>query len=375
MRKIALYIVFVCLAVTASASDLASEQAKLKTLNQEIKNLSEALEYDESKQEQFQVMLRELDIKIGEIAPSLQESNKQIINTQATLHLLKQDQEQAKTDLVEQQVHLRDQIRSAYLTQQSSLIKLMLSQSNPHDFNRLLHYYRYFNLARQAEIEQIEEDLTAIAQREDLIAEKLAELKTLQQDQLGQYQQLQAKQKRREALLTELNSGIQQKGTQISQLKNDAAGLNKIVARLEEKSQHAASQQIAAVKGGLLWPTHGELLYRFGAQRHDDRVRWTGIFIRNTEGEPVKAVHPGQVIYADWLRGYGLLLIVDHGDDYMSLYAYNQSLQKKPGDWVSADETIASVGKSGGMPDPGLYFEIRHAGSPIDPLAWIQQQS
>ncbi len=375
MRKIILNIALTCLVLTAHAEDLTKEQAKLKTLENEIKTLSESLEYDESKQEQFQIMLRELDMKIGEIAPELQEYNKKIRQHQTSLHLLNQDQDNAKEALEQQQSHLREQVKNAYLTQQSSLLKLLLSQSNPHEFNRLLQYYRYFNQARQTEIKKIKDELTTIAEREVLIEGKLAELKLLQQEQLKQYKELQTKQKRRESLLAQLNKDITQKGNRISQLKTDAAGLNKIIARLEKQNTQAASQKIVASKGNLIWPTHGELLYPFGSKRHDDNISWSGIFIRNKEGEPVHAVHSGRVIYADWLRGYGLLLIVDHGDNYMSLYAYNQALQKKVGDLVTANEIIATIGKSGGMPDPGLYFEIRHAGNPIDPMAWIQRQS
>jgi septal ring factor EnvC (AmiA/AmiB activator) len=375
MRKIALLIISLSLATTSFAEDLASEQKKLKNLESQIANLSEERAFEASRVGEFQVMLRELDMKIGELAPQLQDSNKQIIQSQAALHTLKQEQMQSRLDLEKQQVHLTEQLRNTYLTQQSSLLKLMLSQSNPQDFERLLHYYRYFNLARQTEITQLKTELDEIAERELRIAETLDQVKKLQQDQLAQFNELQTKKQRREKLLSDLNKDVAKKDGQIAQLKSDVSGLNKIIDHLEKERDQAATHYITRAKGGLLWPTEGELLHTFGSQRHDDRVRWTGIFIGSEEGKPVKAVHGGRVVYADWLRGYGLLLIVDHGDDIMSLYAYNESLYKQLGDWVSADEAIATVGKSGGMSDPGLYFEIRQAGNPIDPLAWIKRQS
>lgn len=375
MRKL---LVIVCVLITfhAYADDIQKEQKRLKALQAQIADLTKTLSTNASKQSKLEKALKTLDIEISSTSQELQTLHTQMIQSQKALLVLQQQQAEEQAALNAQQDQLTSQIRSAYLAGQNPALKILLSLDNPYTFSRLLGYYSYFNQARQQEIEKLNASLAAIAQREALINETLAELKTLQNQKMSHFASLQKEQDMREQVLKALNDDMDTHGNRITKLKADASSLNKIIDKLQEKQRQQQAQRgnFKNNKGHLAWPTLGKVTHQFGAPRSGDQVRWNGVFIEAQEGEAVRAVHPGKVVFADWLRGYGLLLIVDHGDNFMSLYAYNQNLYKQVGQQVLANEAIATVGKTGGIPNPGLYFEIRQAGNPIDPRQWMQKQ-
>lgn len=359
-----------CLSLNVLAE---TNSQKLRDLNQEISKLDKSIESDEKKQIELELMMRDIDMQINRTSQELQQINNQIIKSQKALLVLNEQQTQAFDDLHAQRDHLEKQIQQAYINGQTPTLKMLLSQDDAKAFSRLMVYYQYIHKAHKESIASLNTQLEAIQAREHLIEEALLQQKDLQQKHLGEYQALRDEQAKRENVLAALNKSITEKGNRVTKLREDAQGLNKIIERLAKQTEKAA--QLTGLDKNLRWPTDGTLRYTFNTPRQDGAVRWQGIFIASEEGKPIKAVRGGKVIFADWLKGYGLLVIVDHGNSYMSLYAYNESLYKKEGDLVLADETIASVGKSGGMSEPGLYFEIRHAGNPIDPLAWLKQQS
>jgi septal ring factor EnvC (AmiA/AmiB activator) len=363
--------------LTLLAADATQEQKRLKAVQQEISALTSAMNTSASKQNELEKTLKKLDLDISKTSQRLKELNAQTLQSQKALALLQEQQQTERLALTKQQTELKSQIRAAYLAGHNPLLKIMLTQDNPHTFSRLLGYYAYFNRARTQEIAQLHASIEAIQAREQRINEAFAEQKTLQAEHLTRFNTLRKEQNMRAEVLQTLNQDIKQKGNKIAKLQSDAKALNKIITKLQTKQTASVVAPIThpvTTQGKLPWPVQGVLANRFGSQRSGSQVLWNGIFIKAAEGSPVKAVRSGKVVFADWLRGYGLLLIVDHGNNTMSLYAYNESIHKNVGDWVLPQETIASVGKSGGMPDSGLYFEIRQAGNPIDPLKWIQKQ-
>jgi murein hydrolase activator len=374
-----IYLMLLILASPAYAASAKDEQSRLKSVEKEIKTLQSSVSTSASKQAELEKTLKKIDLDISKTSRVLQELNAATIKSQKALAVLQRQQNEEQQALAQQQAQLKAQIRAAYLTGHNPLLKVMLSQDNPYTFSRLLGYYAYFNSARKTEIAQLNESLRAIEAREQLINETLAEQKAIQAEHYARFETSRKEQALREEVLQALNKDIASKGNRIAKLQGDAAALNNIIKKLQAKQETLAAapvkkQEVLVTQNNLPWPTQGVLLHRFGSQRSGSKVLWNGIFIKAAEGSPIKAVRSGKVVFADWLRGYGLLLIVDHGNNTMSLYAYNESIAKNVGDWVLANEVIASVGKSGGMPDPGLYFEIRQAGNPIDPLKWIQKQ-
>lgn len=372
-----IYIALLILPISLLAADAGQEQLRLQAVEHEINILKSAMNTSANKQSELEKALKNLDLDINKTSQILKGLGAQNIQSQKALAVLQDKQKADQLALAAQQAELKSQIRAAYLAGHNPLLKVLLTQDNPHTFSRLMGYYAYFNRARKDEITQLHASLQAIQAREKLINETLAKQTSLQAEHLARFETLRKEQGLREQVLQALNQDIKKKGNKIAKLQGDAKTLNNIIEKLQSKQESLASAPINPVttQGSLPWPIEGGMLAnRFGTQRSGNNVLWNGIFIKAAEGTPVKAVRSGKVVFADWLRGYGMLLIVDHGNNTMSLYAYNETILKNVGDWVLAQETIASVGKSGGMPDPGLYFEIRQAGNPIDPLKWIQKQ-
>ncbi|MEX1033351.1 MAG: peptidoglycan DD-metalloendopeptidase family protein [Cellvibrionaceae bacterium] len=175
-------------------------------------------------------------------------------------------------------------------------------------------------------------------------------------------------------MLARLNESIETKDQELQQLARDRQYIEQlmteIVATVGHQNTFNSDAPFAELRGKLPWPAEGQIAHSFGSERVAGKMKWDGVLIRASEGEPVKAIHHGRVVFADYLRGHGLLIIVDHGEGYMSLYAHNQTLKKAVGNWVEAGEVIASVGSSGGQRQAGLYFEIRQHGRPTNPGTW-----
>lgn len=348
-------------------------EKSVEALQHQLKTLNQSLKKDASTQDQLENTLKKIDISIAKTSETLRESNAKIMQTQKTLQALTMEQTNAKNELAIQQSKFLMQIKSNYMAGQAPFLKMLLNQQDPQSFSRMMAYYRYFNAEQHAKVQQLQQQLVAVNSRESEIVSTLQSLKKLQQTQLTQLNAQKDEQAHRNKVLASLNQEIHKKGDQIKVIKADVAKLNSIVASIDKKPSRA-SQSLTEYRNTRGWPVEGKLVHAFGAPSETAAGRNNGVFFTAQEGAPVKAVHGGEVAYADWLRGYGWLMIVDHGNNEMSLYAYNQTLYKAVGDHVQTGELIARVGKSGAKPDPGLYFELRRFGKAIDPLAWIKQQ-
>lgn len=245
---------------------------------------------------------------------------------------------------------------------------------------RVLTYYRYLSEARAAEISRLDASLARLARLEREIDAHTQALAALEGRQREQAKALDAERGERARLLAGLSQETRTRAQALEELRGDQARLERLLGELRAPPMVAPQPiapadrgaRFAALKGRLPLPARGQVVARFGQPKATGQVRWRGIFLAANEGETVLAPARGRVVYADWLRGFGLLLILDHGDGYMTLYAHNQSLARSLGDWVEAGEPLATIGNTGDAPRMGLYFEIRHHGEPSDPLQWCR---
>ncbi|BFM13137.1 hypothetical protein R50072_32900 [Simiduia litorea] len=265
---------------------------------------------------------------------------------------------------------------AAYKAGTPSQLQLLLSQNDPALLSRMAYYNAALLNNRKAHIDRYQATLANLEQLEPEISQQ-ADLLARSQSSLNQkHQSLKASQAERKKTLARINASIEAKDAQLQRSAADRAHLEKILSEVVRQLSDVAlgmpGQPFSARKGKMGWPTKGRIASTFGSARAGNRLRWQGVVIDAPEGRDVKAIHQGRVVFSEYMRGQGMLLIIDHGDNYLSLYAHNQALFKETGDWVSDGEVVARVGNSGGLEQANLYFEIRHKGKPINPAQWCR---
>jgi septal ring factor EnvC (AmiA/AmiB activator) len=290
-----------------------------------------------------------------------------------------------ETGIAAQQSQLGRLLGMRYVSGQQDYLKLLFSGRDPNQTARDLHYYSYISRAQADFIRALRDNLAGLAQLARDARDKSTELAGLEAQQREGRKRLLAQQNERRTVLARLALQIRSQHREIKSLQRDEARLSRLVEELAKAiAPRAAGKRnemlpesgrnagvFAALKGKLRLPTRGELINRFGTPRSDSGLSWKGLFIRGANGEEVRAVATGQVVFADWMRGFGNLMIIDHGQSYLTIYGNNEALLKQVGDQVKSGDTVATVGNSGGNPDSGLYFEIRHQGKAFDPMRWV----
>lgn len=269
---------------------------------------------------------------------------------------------------------LAEQVRMAYLSGRREMVKLLLNQENPARLGRLLVYYDYLNRNRTERIGAVGRDLEEqerLAAQSEQAAAELASLELAQADELVA---LESDREERRRVLARIEEGIRSADSELQRLLQEERRLTEVVAEVDALVTEYPAEvalDFRDVRGQLTWPVQGALINDYGDSRVDGRLRWNGVMVGATRGSPVRSVHAGRVVYADWLPGLGLLVIVDHGMGYMSLYGHNEAILTESGAGVAAGQSIAQVGDSGGQRQSALYFEIREDGDPIDPRPWM----
>ncbi len=270
---------------------------------------------------------------------------------------------------------IAEHLNAAYRMSDHDFFKLLLNQETPEKFDRMIRYHQYFSTERGKILEGYRATLTAIELNQSKAAAAEETLRTQQTATAKEQQVFVAQKNVRKELIAKLYSSSQNKAAEQKQLRDSSLRLRRLLQQLENSSQQTLERtlgkEFASRKGKLGWPTKGKLKYDFGEPRADGRLKWQGSYIVTEPGEVIRAVHRGKVIFAEWLRGFGLLTIVDHSNGYLSLYGYADVLLKEPGDRVESGEQIANSGRSGGQDSDGLYFEIRKDGSPVNPSQWL----
>jgi len=363
-------------ATHAADEEETRTRQQLTEVKSQISALQSRLKIFAREKSTIQQALRTSETAIGEVQKSVRKTRKRLTDKKSQLATLKSERHKLIKAKSGQQKLMAREIQTAYQTGRQSHIKILLNQEDPHTVARAMEYYKYFSNARNERIESYLEIIKKIDALEPQISATALALAKTDTELSDQLQQLQQQKSQRKVALSKLNSSIQNSDQKLAQLQKNRSELEELleaveqaVANLEIPSDY---QAFAKLKGAMVWPVEGKPENRFGQLRSGGPLRWQGLMIDAQEGSPVRAIHHGRVVYADWFRGSGLLLIIDHGDGYKSLYAHNQSLHREVGEWVTANELVSTVGNSGGQFKSALYFEIRHQGKPTDPRKWCK---
>ena len=372
-----LLLIYVPTQVHAQINNQKNQQ-KLEELRQRIEKIQTKLAQQKDKYSQLRSKLKHAEKKIGRVNCQLKSINKKLSKQQKQLNKLNQKKKDLSVALAEQKKALAGQIRASYAIGRQEYLKLLLNQQNPAVLSRTLVLYDYLNRARTERISEIAEKVTALQQLEEKIKSQNAKLNTTREKRLQQKQALERNLKKRTAVLDKLNAQIRTRKQKLAQAKTDVKqledlmrGLRRALADVPAKA--GVRKSFRSLKGKYRLPVRGRIASRYGSRRGSTSLRWQGVIIRAKQGATVRSISYGRVAFADWLRGFGLMVIVDHGQGYMSLYGHNDSLYVEAGDWIEAGTEIASVGRSGGRKTPALYFEIRHNGKPTNPLRWVKK--
>jgi septal ring factor EnvC (AmiA/AmiB activator) len=349
-------------------------EARLKALDKEISNYKETLDSTQGQKSEIEATLERNEQGINKLINEIDTIEKELDTTNDRVSSLTEKQKELLTVKSEQQYYIEQQVRAAYEIGSQEYLKILLNQEDPNEIARMLTYYDYFNQARSKQIESYNLTLLDLDRVTQELAEETVVLESQRRALGAQQKSLANVQKEKQMTLKALINQISTTGSALSKLEQDRGRLEQLLDRLQESLANLdaprSAQPFAGMQGKLLLPVEGRISHRFGNQKNQGKLRWHGIFIDAAEGESVYAVHYGRVVFSDWLRGFGLLMIVSHGEGYMSLYGHNQALFRETGDWVSAGEVIAAVGDSGGQDKTGLYFEIRIDGKPNNPQNW-----
>ncbi len=349
---------------------------QLDQLQDRIGTLNAQLSRDRQQQGQVQEDLRKTEIALGRLAGEVRANQEQRAEAGERLSALSDRRRTLVDARNQQQALVRRELNAAYQMGRDSQLKVLLSQEDPGSLARAMIYYEYFYQARNEHIQAYRSTLEELKLIEPRILAATAELEAVRSRLAEQQRQLLATRRQREQTLQELLDNIANRGDQLQQLQLDREELEQVLAVIEEALVDMqlpdAYRAFAELRGAMPWPLEGKRRNRFGQPRNAGHMRWQGVTIAASEGSTVAAIHHGRVVYADWLRGSGLLLILDHGDGYMSLYAHNQTLLREVGEWVAAGEYISTVGDSGGQRSSALYFEIRQDGKPVNPGRWCR---
>jgi len=349
---------------------------KLDAVRAEIKALTEQQRAIEGERGEAAKALRTKETALAEVAKDVRALDDKLAAQQADLDKLDAERTKLETALKSQRDALAALLRSAYALGRNEELKLLLQQNDVAAIARVLAYNRYFQRARVGRIDQLSVDLEDLAKVQESIRTKTAELEATRNARAAEGDKLETERSEREKLVEELDSKLKEQGARVAALGKDEKALTSLIEKLRDvfadiPKQLSGAEPFASQRGRLAPPVAGKVVRGFGAVDESGR-KSSGLLLAAKSGTAVHAVSHGRIVFADWLRGYGLMIIVDHGDGYLSLYGCNETLLKDVGDWVNAGETIATSGASGGQKTPGLYFEVRAKGQPVDPKAWLR---
>ena len=408
---------FACLLASHSFAAKKIDVAKedLDDIQQKIQALKKELDNNQAAHKDATDALKDSETAISAANLKLHDINQQQNQNKTKLNSLKKQSLNLNDKLGAQQAQLSDLLRLQYMHGNQSYTQLMLQDKNPTEIARDVQYFSYIAKAHAKVIDDMQGNLIKVKVLNDKTASALQQVADLKAKQEAEKKTLVAQSREKSKVVKNLSSQIASQRNQIDKLKRDEKSLSNLVERLakivppvrkhKKIRKHALEEDVAAEKpnkepskdsnnktviannetlpsndfaginfaslrGKLHLPVRGEVSNRFGASRQDTGVSWKGLFIKSAEGNEVKSVADGRVVFADWMRGFGNLIIVDHGSGYMSLYGNNQALLKHVGEEVDAGDTIASVGNSGGNESNGVYYELRRNSQPFDPLSW-----
>jgi septal ring factor EnvC (AmiA/AmiB activator) len=382
MKALKLVLFTLLLALPAFAQDSGGELAKIKEreleqVRDKISDLKKSMDKSASDRDRLTAGLQVAEVEISEKRIRLKELERE--RDFSTRRKAKLDEQLARreAELDEEAEELAEQVLAAYMSGSQEKIKLLLNQRDPATIGRLMAYYGYLNDYRSQNIEVVTAAIRELAKLRSEVAAEEARIGELAKARYDELSKLGRAQEKRQALLTRLKDKISGEGLEVERLAAQEEDLSRLIAELTSiLSDYPISSEapFTSHKGRLTWPVAGTLTHDFGQPRASGQLKWNGVVLAAPRGREVRSVYHGRVEFADWLAGLGLLVIVNHGEGYMTLYGYNETILKNTGDWVAPGDVIATIGDSGGQAQPGLYFEIRKGAEPINPRRWITRR-
>jgi len=360
------------------AASEQENQARLEQVKKQIQALQKKLEGTRGQRDDELVALRRTEKEIGNILRAIKNTGQELKQEQRQMGRLQRKKSRQQSSLTQYQSRLARQAQATYAMGRQEYLKLLLNQQDPTRVSRMLVYYNYINQARLKQIQQVQSVMQDIDQTSADISQRQRQLKTLRDQRSVKKESLEKTRANRKQILAKLNRKVRFQSKTLTDLNQDRQRLQDLLQGLQDYLSELPElpdlkARFGKSRGKMKLPVRGSLLALYGAPRNLGDLRWKGLFIRSKTGANVRVIFRGRVAYADWLRGFGLLLIIEHGDGYMSLYGHNSSLYKEVGDWVETGQVISSTGNTGNPPTPGLYFEIRQNGRPRDPLIWVRR--
>jgi septal ring factor EnvC (AmiA/AmiB activator) len=359
---------------TRPENDAQKAETELQAVKSEIDRISRQVSAEQVERDRLTRELRSAEISVGKARETLDDVRHERAERAARRTSLAAQKRDAQAVIAKGRSDLAGQLRAAYLIGRQEPLKLLLNQRDPARAGRMFVYYSYFGRSRAEQIRVIEDNVAQLQRLDDELAAEDAKLAGLEKQQRAQLTEVEQARSHRTLVLASLEAESHTRVQNLEKLRSQQGGLEKLLRELRramEKYPVDSNDAFAHLRGKLAWPVGGHVVARFGESRAGG-VKWDGVLVATERGAPVRAVYQGRIIYADWLPGLGLLTIVDHGDGYMSLYGHNERLYKAVGEKVSAGDSIASAGDSGGSTRPELYFEIRKSGKPVDPRPWFK---
>ena len=363
----------------------ADRQEALDNLRKRIEVLQQKMEKTSESKAEAADALRESERAISNCKRKLFELSSLQDTANRKLDQLQNQQHQLKSDLSAQQTLLGRLLYQQYLAGNQEYLKLLMNAQDPNQVYRNLAYYQYLARERSKKLDELNRNLSDLDAISASLQAQLSTVSSLRAEQAEQKKVLEKQQRARKKVLAKVSYQLRKQRGEIHGLQRDETRLSKLVEDISNMLSQPRSffhneelpddrfdgKSFDQLRNKLVLPVRGTVTNRFGASRPEGSIQWKGLFIKSSSGQPVKAIAAGRVVYADWLRGFGNLLIIDHGNGYMSLYGYNETLLKQVGDELHGGDTIATVGNSGGNEDFGLYFELRYQSRPLDPMKWL----
>lgn len=374
-----LHLLALCLTLVVWAAPVSAQQdvtpAQVEALKDRIKDIDDWLADAEDDRSELEQQLAATERRISSLTRERRDLRQKLEQQQQRLKQLSEEEAELTRTLDRQRESLKRQIRAAWMEGDAPAVKVLLNEIDPDRIARTMTYYEYLSRDTVAQLETFHDNLQALKRTEDQARATQDQLKQTEQQLAERQKQLAGSRKEREQTLAALKADIRNKRSEREDLEADRKRLERLLNEVQQAIANIPSpnesQPFKSLRRKLPWPANGKVISGFGDHYADGKLRRNGLLIRTKAEAPIKAVHYGRVVFANWLRGFGLITIIDHGDGYMTLYGHSSSLFTSPGDWVNAGETIALAGRTGGADTPELYFEIRHNGKPDNPRRWL----
>ena len=361
-----------------SGGELATiKERELEQVREKISDLKKSMDKSASDRDRLTIELQEAEVEISEKRIRLRELEREREFSARRKSEIDAKLVKREAQLDEESEELADQVRAAYMSGSQERIKLLLNQRDPATIGRLMAYYGYLNNYRSENIDMVTAAIRELATLRRAAAAEEARIGELAKARYDELSKLGRAQEKRQRLLVRLKDKISGEGREVERLAAQEKDLSRLIVELTSiLSDYPISSEapFTTHKGRLTWPVAGTLVHDFGQPRAAGQLKWNGVVLLAPRGREVRSVYHGRVEFADWLAGLGLLVIVNHGEGYMTLYGHNETILKSAGDWVAPGDVIATIGDSGGQAQPGLYFEIRKGAQPINPRQWITRR-